>query len=86
MSDAARRPRAGLLGFGLEQAIPPFHVPVLPGDERPTLALGALLHALYDRAGYDLQIDYHREPVPPLRPAAVAWADGLLRAAGRRSG
>jgi hypothetical protein len=84
VSDAARRPRAGLLGFGVEQAIPSFRVPVLPGDEWPVLEVGALLHALYDRAGYDLQIDYRREPVPPLRPAVAVWADGLLRAAGLR--
>jgi hypothetical protein len=41
--------------------------------------LGKVLHALYDRASYDLRIDYRLEPVPPLAPADTEWAAALLR-------
>ena len=38
-----------------------------------------MLHTVYDRAGHDLIVDYHQEPVPPLRPEDASWADQLLR-------
>ena len=46
----------------------------LPEDEEPRLDLNHLLHALYDRAGFDLRIDYGTPPVPPLTDADAAWA------------
>jgi hypothetical protein len=42
------------------------------------------LNAAYDLAGYDLSVDYRREPVPPLDAADAAWADQLLRERGLR--
>jgi hypothetical protein len=44
-----------------------------------------MLHALYDRAGYDLRIDYRADPQPSLKSDDAAWADGLLRSAGLRT-
>jgi hypothetical protein len=35
-------------------------------------------------AGYDLAIDYSKEPVPPLLETDVAWADALLQEQGLR--
>ena len=46
--------------------------------DEPAVALGTVLGALYDRAGYDLRIDYRRESVPPLAGDDAAWAAGLL--------
>ncbi len=46
--------------------------------------LNDLLHEMYDRAGYDLRIDYHQEPEPPLEPDDATWSDALLRRAGLR--
>ncbi len=40
-----------------------------------------LLHALYDRARFDLQIDYSQPPVPPLNDDDAAWARDLIDAA-----
>ncbi len=34
--------------------------------------------------GYDDDLDYRQEPEPPLSAEDVAWADDLLRKAGRR--
>ena len=76
------RPRAALLAFGLRDSIPPFPVPLRRYEAEPTIELASVLAALYDRAGYDLRIDYRREPVPPLAPDDGAWAALLL---GERS-
>jgi hypothetical protein len=48
------------------------------------MALGQLLQEIYDRARYDLSIDYRQPPEPPLTAEDAAWADELLRAKGLR--
>jgi hypothetical protein len=85
VSRGDHRPRARLLPFGLRQAIPSFALPLLPGDAEPTVDLGQLLHALYDRSGYDLRLNYTNPAEPPLSDADSAWADDLLRASGLRA-
>jgi len=84
VSRANRRPLADLYAFNVRDPIPVFSLPLQPGDEEPLIDLGALLQQLYDRAGYDLRIDYRQEPVPPLEKEDAAWADALLRRAGLR--
>jgi hypothetical protein len=64
--------------------IPPFVLPLQAGDQEPEVDLGSLLGALYEQAGYDLVVEYRREPVPPLSGSDAAWADALLRAARMR--
>jgi hypothetical protein len=39
---------------------------------------------LYDRAGYDLRVDYRSDPAPPLEGDDTAWAGALLCEAGLR--
>ncbi len=80
ISRANRRPRAEVFPFTLGQHIPDFHVPLLPGDPEPVVPLNKLLHDLYDRAGYDLAIDYRRPLDPPLSPEDTAWAASLIQA------
>ncbi|MFN8493214.1 MAG: DUF4058 family protein [Caldilineaceae bacterium] len=84
ISRAATRPRAALYAFTVRQPIPTFHLPLQPEDEEPLVDTNALLHALYDRAGYDLRINYRTEPIPPLGQDDEAWADTLLRNASLR--
>lgn len=83
ISRPRRRPKADLIAFSVRDPIPAFPVPLRRGEEEPSVDLGKVLHALYDRASYDLRIDYHREPVPPLGPAEAEWAAALLRQRGR---
>lgn len=78
------RPSATLYIFGVRQFIPTFPLPLKPGDPEPMVDLGRLLHDLYDRASYDLRLDYTGEPEPPLPAAEALWADQLLRQQGRR--
>jgi len=72
-----RRPKADLIAFGVRDPIPKFSLPLRRGEEEPMVDLGRVLHALYDRASYDLRIDYKRETVPPLSPGDAEWASGL---------
>nr|WP_044201114.1 DUF4058 family protein [Oscillochloris trichoides] len=81
ISRGNKRPRSLLLPFSVRQPIPTFHLPLLPNDTEPLVDLGPLLHALYDRSGYDLRLDYKRPPEPPLDEADAAWAEELLRTA-----
>lgn len=78
------RPRALLLPFGIRQAIPSFTLPLQADDREPAVDLGPLLHALYDRGGYDLRLHYGAETDPPLTDEDAAWAEALLRASGLR--
>jgi hypothetical protein len=84
VSRGDRRPGAQLLPFGVRQAIPTFALPLLRDDDEPRVDLGELLHALYDRAGYDLRLDYRADVEPPLGGDSAAWVDELLRGAGLR--
>ena len=77
-------PRATLYTFGVRHAIPAFRLPLKRGDAEPVLDIGKLLHELYDRAGYDLALDYASEPTPPLSPVDAEWADALFEEKGLR--
>lgn len=54
-------------------------IPLLPGDEALAIDLGEVLRGVYDRAGYDLRIDYREDPVPPLERSFAERADAWLR-------
>ena len=70
-------PRAKLYTFNVRQPIPAIPIPLLPEDAEPELDLGAVLHALYDRARFDLRLNYAKPPVPPLSEADAAWARSI---------
>jgi len=84
ISYSERRPMADLLAFSVRQPIPTFRLPLKRAEEEPVVDVGHLLHELYDRAGYDLRVDYRAEPVPSLEGDDATWADALLRQAGLR--
>jgi hypothetical protein len=79
VSRSDRRPHAALYAFNLRDPIPPFPLPLKPHDSEPTVDLQAVLQNLYDRAGFDLAIDYSQPPVPSLTDKDATWADTLLR-------
>ncbi|HRW49254.1 MAG TPA: DUF4058 family protein [Caldilinea sp.] len=70
--------KAHLYPFTVQQPIPTFPLPLLPGDQEPLVDLGALLHELYDRARYRLVIDYGNPPAPALTDEDAAWAAASL--------
>jgi hypothetical protein len=79
ISPVSLRPRGLLWPIRLSQALPTIRIPLRPDDPDVTLNLQGVLNTVYERAGYDLEIDYRAEPHPPLGPAWTSWADGLLR-------
>jgi hypothetical protein len=75
---ARRRRDAALTTFPYTSPIPPISIPLLPGDPEPELDLNSVLHALIERAHYDLVIDYSQPADPPLRPGDEAWAASIV--------
>ena len=80
ISPATACPHAMAYTLSVRDPLPTISIPQQPGGVEPTLSLNQLLHDLYDRARYDLAIDYTQPPVPPLRDDDVAWARQLLSA------
>ena len=78
------RPEAELYAFNLQHSIPSFLLPLQEEDTEPAINLQSLINGVYDRAAYDLVIDYTRSPVPPLTEEKTAWMDELLREQGLR--
>ena len=40
-----------------------------------------MFHALYDRARFDLRLNYAKPPVPPLNKGVVDWARSIVESA-----
>ncbi len=78
VSRAQQRPRADVYLFGLRDPLPDIPVPLRPDEPEPIVPLNQVLHALYERAGYDQAIDYHRPLAPPLPKGDTAWVARLL--------
>ena len=78
VSRSWRRPKATLYAFGIRAAIPTFPLPLREGEEDVPVDLNAILHALYERAHYDLRLDDTRAAIPPLSEADADWARGLV--------
>jgi hypothetical protein len=82
VSRSELRPQAELYAFNLQQKIPSFALPLRKGDTEPLVDLQSVIEDLFDRAGFDLAIDYTREPVPPIAEADVVWVNELLTEQG----
>ncbi len=71
VSRAGRRPKATLWPIRLSQKLPPITVPLKPEDGDVVLDLQAVLDAAYDRAGYDLELDYRPTPFRRSKPSGT---------------
>lgn len=78
------RPKGRVWPILLSQRLPVIPLPLRPDDDDAALDLQRVLNTAYDRAAYELDVDYKQEPVPRLPEAYVAWADELLREQGLR--
>ena len=70
--------------ISLRKPLPPIPIPLRRQDGEVWLELQPLIDRAYAAGGHD-DIDYDEEPDPPLSPEDAAWADTLLREAGRRT-
>jgi hypothetical protein len=84
VSPVERRRKGLLWPIRLFQRLPEIRIPLRPKDGDTPLDLQAVLDTAYDRAGFDLDIDYRKQPVPPLNKEWKEWADRLLREKGLR--
>jgi hypothetical protein len=78
VSHGAQRPHARLYTFDLREPIPNFPLPLLPGDDEPDVELNSILHAVYERARYDLVLDYSKPAIPPIAAGDAIWAQSIL--------
>lgn len=78
VSRSANRPNAELYEFDLSQPSPSFPVPLQPEDAEPIVPLQRLIDDLYNRARFDLAIDYSQPVKPDLSSQEAAWVRAVL--------
>lgn len=78
VSRTSQRPNAVVYLFTIRDIIPDIPIPLRPNETEPILPLNKLLHDLYERARYDLVIDYSSPPIPRLTGMDAKWAKQLL--------
>jgi hypothetical protein len=72
ISQSSRRPKADLYAFSLRQPIPSIAVPLAEGSS-VLLDLQLLLHQIYDRARFQMAINYQQIPLPQVSEADQIW-------------
>jgi PIN domain nuclease of toxin-antitoxin system len=77
VSRAEQRPEVEMWSLRLRDHLPMIPVPLRPKDPDARLDLQAILHRVYDAAGYEDYI-YETEPQPPLAADDAAWARQFL--------
>jgi hypothetical protein len=75
--------RIELYPISIRQPLPIIPIPLRDRDRDVPLALQGLIEQAYRNGRYD-HTDYSQSCDPPLDEEDAAWADGLLREAGRR--
>ena len=74
VSNAYESPDCLVWPINLQQRLPDLSIPLLRPDPPVTLDINQALQTAYDRARYDLRVDYSKPPTLPLSEADVAWA------------
>jgi len=82
VSRAETRPQASLYAVTVRSPLPCFPLPLKGVDEALVVDLPAIFQGVYDRASYDLRIDYTQPPPPPaFSEADQTWMRDLLQPA-----
>ena len=84
VSPRNKRPTGYLYPISIKQRLPIIPIPLEPGDPAARLDLQAVLDASYDRAAYDLAIDYQSDPDPPLDEELAEWSKQILQSKSPR--
>ena len=80
VSKQGERPKGIIWPILLTQRLPVISIPLLPEDTDTTLDLGQVLNTAYDRAGYDVRVDYQKPPLVPLEEPNRSWSRQWLDA------
>jgi hypothetical protein len=70
-------------GLRLREPLLGIRIPLRAGDPDIVLDLQSMVDQAYEAGAYGRSLDYTRPLDPPLSADDAAWAEGLLRAAGR---
>jgi hypothetical protein len=81
VSRVSVRPEAEVWPLRLRDRLPAIPIPLRSGEPDARLDLQAVVHRIYDAAGYADYV-YPGEPDPPLSAADVEWCRTLLTPAG----
>lgn len=84
LSRADARPSSDLWPIRLDERLPVVPVPLQGGDPVAPLDLQQVLGTAYDRAAYELEVDYRQDPPPPPIGRYAEWMNRLLRERGLR--
>jgi hypothetical protein len=77
-------PKIEIFPMTLRERLKGIRVPLRQTDPETTLNLQLIVDLCYRNGRYDT-MNYQVDPDPPLTGADAAWADALLRAAGKRT-
>lgn len=81
MLTRAKANQIELWPIGVQEKLPVIAIPLRTGVPDIPLDLGAVFTSIYDKAGYDLSLDYSQPPPPPIFDDATrSWIDTLLKA------
>jgi hypothetical protein len=79
-----RQGQAEVYPLPLRERLPAIRIPLRRTDPDAVLDLQSLVDQAYHFGAYHRTIDYRRDPHPPLEGDDAAWANDLLKAAGKR--
>jgi hypothetical protein len=72
------RPICGVWPFGVRQPLPKLPIPLLRPAPPVELDMRQALQTAYERARYDMRIDYRAPSEPPPSPGDAEWAAALV--------
>ena len=75
---ADKRPQASRFSWTMRQVLPTIPIPLMRGDADVMLPLQLVFSTVYDRAGYDLSLDYSAELKPVPDEETAAWIQQLV--------
>lgn len=81
VSRRQRRPKAAVYAWTLRDRLPSILVPLKPGDPDVPLDLQDVFTTVYDRARYDLSLNYAAMLEPPLGANDADWARRIVPSA-----
>jgi hypothetical protein len=78
VSRSQDRPNVDLYTFTLQDRMPTIPVPLRPHEPEPTIELQQIFNEIYQRARFDLAIDYTQPIKPALSPEEQDWVAPIL--------
>ena len=78
MARGDRRPDGDLYAFPLRSPLPSFPLPLNAANVEPVIDLQTIFEGVYDRAAFDMVINYQEPPLIKLNTADEEWVEKIL--------